>query len=648
MANPTAGPPVDVLSKETETAAEGSKAEGGAKEVSKRAAAKAAKKAAAAAKKAELALRPKEKPAESVNTTPTSMFDQGWLKAVYEEKKVPHVYTRFPPEPNGFLHIGHAKAIAVNFGFAKRWGGDCYLRFDDTNPEKEESIYFQKIKEMVEWLGFKPYKITHSSDYFDRLYELAEELIRRDKAYVCHCSKEEINMQRGGPDNKGKRYACAHRERPTEESLAEFRAMRDGKYKPGEAFLRMKQSLTDPNEGNPQMHDLPAYRILDKPHPQTGDKWRIYPLYDFAHCICDQIENISHSLCTVEFFQSRVSYNWLLEELDLKKRGSDEVGPMQREYGRLNVEGTILSKRRIQLLVKGGEFALPNGEIRKVPPAVRGWDDPRLYTLIALRRRGIPAQALLNFVSELGVTTANTNIQTFKLEASVRKYLERTVPRLMLVLNPIKIVIEDLPEDFKEDLTIPFDPKDASKGSRTVTLERSLYIEQSDFQSIHSPEFFRLTPEQPVGLLNVPFAVKYVGTGDDGILRVARLEGVKPKAYIHWVPASLGLKVRARQYNALFTVDEPNTLDWKSGGYADSLNPNSEVEFSNAIIEPAFKELISKKENGVSPTSGASDDIVRFQAVRTAYFAVDPVESEADGVILNQIVTLKEDSKKGK
>ena len=624
----------------------------GAPKISKRAAEKAAKKAAAAAKKAEHALRPKEKPA-ATSDSPATMFDMGWLKGVYEEKKVPHVLTRFPPEPNGFLHIGHAKAIAVNFGFAKRWNGDCYLRFDDTNPEKEEAIYFRKIKEMVEWLGFKPFKITHSSDYFDQLYALAEELIKRDKAYVCHCSKEEINMQRGGPDNRGARYACAHRDRPSEESLEEFRAMRDGKYKPGEAFLRMKQSLTDPNEGNPQMHDLPAYRILDKPHPQTGDKWRIYPLYDFAHCICDQIEDISHSLCTVEFFQSRKSYDWLLEMLDLKKPGTDELGPMQREYGRLNVEGTILSKRKIQLLVKGGEFDVPkpDGSVEKktVPPAVRDWDDPRLYTLIALRRRGIPAPALLNFVSELGVTTANTNIQTTKLDASVRKYLERTVPRLMLILSPLKLVIEDLPADYHEDITIPFDPKDASKGSRTVPLTREVLIDSSDFRLEHSDDFFRLTPERPVGLLNVPFAVKYVSKSEDGTITVAKAEErLKPKAFIHWVPVPSALHVTARSYNPLFTVDEPNSLDWKTGGYADHLNPNSEVVYKDAVVEPGFKELIKSSKAEVNPDSGASDNIVRFQAVRTAYFAVDPVESKEDDIVLNQIVSLKEDSGKGK
>lgn len=628
----------------------------GTQETSKRAAAKAAKKAAAAAKKAEHAIRPKDKPSNTLpsSSSPMNMFEQGWLKAVYEEKRVPRVYTRFPPEPNGFLHIGHAKAITVNFGFAKQWGGDCYLRFDDTNPEKEEAIYFQKIKEMVEWLGFKPYKITHSSDYFQELYDYAEKLVQVGKAYVCHCSKEEINMQRGGPDNRGKRYGCVHRDRPADESLDEFRAMRDGRYKPGDAFLRMKQSLTDANEGNPQMHDLPAYRVVDKPHPQTGDKWRIYPLYDFAHCICDQIEDISHSLCTTEFYQSRVSYNWLLEQIGLKDVGSDEKGPMQREYGRLNVEGTILSKRKIQLLVQGGTFYVKNTDgtttTRTIPPAVNGWDDPRLYTLIALRRRGIPAQAILNFVSELGVTTALTNTQVVKFEASVRKYLERTVPRLMLVLNPIKLIIDDLPADFKEELSIPFDSKDEAKGSRTVSLTREIYIDTSDYRADHSPEFFRLTPEQPVGLLNVPFAVSYKTTAKDGSLHVTQSPAsTKPKAYIHWVPAATAITVTARQYNSLFNVEEPNSLDWKAGGYAGALNPQSEVVFKNAVIEPGFREL-SKLEGGkgrLVPESGASDKLVRFQAVRTSYFCVDAMCADRE-VVLNQIVSLKEDSGKGK
>lgn len=264
----------------------------------------------------------KEKPAAvpAAPLDPDSMFKEGFLKTVYGERPAEHVFTRFPPEPNGFLHIGHSKAIAVNFGFARYHKGDCYLRFDDTNPEAEEEVYFKAIEEMVRWLGFRPYKITYSSDNFDRLYELAEQLILDDGAYVCHCSDEEVKAQRGGP-NHGPRYACPHRNRPVQESLTEFRAMRDGKYQPKEAFLRMKQNIED---GNPQMWDLAAYRVLLKPHHRTGDKWRIYPTYDFTHCLCDSFEGITHSLCTVEFLQSRVSYEWLCDAVRVYK-------PMQRE-----------------------------------------------------------------------------------------------------------------------------------------------------------------------------------------------------------------------------------------------------------------------------------------------------------------------------
>lgn len=339
----------DMSEATTGTATPSSVAPSDEKGPSKRALEKAAKKAAAKAKKAELALRPKENNnSKAANAEPASVFSEGWLKRVYDQKKVKDVRSRFPPEPNGYLHIGHCKAIAVNFGFARYHKGVCFLRYDDTNPEKEEEVYFTSILDIIKWLGFEPYKVTYSSDNFDRLYELAEELIQKDKAYVCHCSSkttqrsmvilliwfagEEVNRQRGGPDNRGPRYGCEHRTRPVEESLAEFRAMRDGKYKAGEAFLRMKQSLTDPKEGNPQMWDLPAYRVLENNyHHRTGDKWRIYPTYDFTHCICDALEDITHSMCTTEFQQSRVSYDWLLEQLDMKIPGSDEKGPMQRE-----------------------------------------------------------------------------------------------------------------------------------------------------------------------------------------------------------------------------------------------------------------------------------------------------------------------------
>ncbi|KAF2122193.1 tRNA synthetases class I, catalytic domain-containing protein [Lophiotrema nucula] len=629
---------------------------------SKRALEKAKKKAETAAKKAQhLALRPKETkesggaatPKSSASAEPANIFAEGWLKRVYEEKPVEQVKSRFPPEPNGFLHIGHCKAIAVNFGFAKHHKGVCFLRYDDTNPEKEEEIYFQSILDIIKWLGFEPYQVTYSSDNFDKLYELAEELIRKDKAYVCHCSREEVNRQRGGPDNRGTRYACEHRTRPIEESITEFRAMRDGKYKAGEAYLRMKQSLTDPKEGNPQMWDLPAYRVIEKNHHhRTGDKWRIYPTYDFTHCLCDAFEDISHSMCTTEFQQSRVSYDWLLEQLDMKVPGSEEKGPMQREYGRLNVGGTILSKRRILMLVEGATVEKKNadGTVEKkvIPPAVRDWDDPRLYTLVALRRRGIPAQALLKFVEELGVTDALTEIQPVRLESSIRRYLERTVPRQMLVLDPIKVVIEDVTAEEEQEITVPYDPKGTIPGERTVKFGKEVYIDRTDFREEDSKDFFRLAPNKVVGLYNAPFPIRATGFSKDESgkvteIRAVKAPGEKPKAYIQWVDVATAIPVVARQYNSLFKSESPNTLDWKTGGYADDLNPESEIIFEHAVIERGLKDLL--QDRSLNP-SGSSDALVRFQALRTAYFCVDIKDSTEDKIVLNQIVTLREDKQK--
>ncbi|KAL5115130.1 Glutaminyl-tRNA synthetase [Pleosporales sp. CAS-2024a] len=611
---------------------------------SKRALDKERKKAEAKAKKAAHALRPKDQAKPAASKEPTTIFSEGWLKRVYEEKPVTHVRTRFPPEPNGYLHIGHCKAIAVDFGFAKHHNGACNLRYDDTNPEKEDEKYFTSILDIVKWLGFEPAKVTYSSDCFDKLYELAEDLINKDGAYVCHCSREEINMQRGGPDNRGERYACSHRSRPIQESIAEFRAMRDGKYQAGEAFLRMKQKLTDPTEGNPQMWDLPAYRVVkENHHHRTGDKWRIYPTYDFTHCIVDALEGITHSLCTVEFRQSRVSYDWLLEKLDMKAPKSDEKGPMQREFGRLSVGGTILSKRRILQLVEG----VTVGD-RKIAPAVRGWDDPRLFTMVALRRRGIPAQAMLNFVAELGVTDALTEIEPPRFESSIRKHLERTVPRQMLVLDPIKVVIEDFAAEDEQEMTVPYDPKGTIPGERKVKLGKAVYIDRSDFREEDDPDYFRLAPNKAVGLYNVPFAIRATSFSKDDSGHVTEIQAVKvpgtekPKAYIQWVDVATSIPVTARLYNSLFKTESPNTLDWKTGGWADDVNPKSEILHEKAVIERGLRDLI--KQNSLNP-SGSSDALVRFQALRTAYFCVD-IESTEESIVLNQIVSLRED--KGK
>ncbi|KAI4160687.1 MAG: hypothetical protein LQ342_005526 [Letrouitia transgressa] len=573
---------------------------------------------------------------------PNAIFKEGFMKSVFNEKPVKKIVTRFPPEPNGFLHIGHSKAIAINFGFARYHGGVCYLRFDDTNPEAEKDYYFTAIEDIIRWLGFKPVKVTYSSDNFDKLYGLAEELIQRDGAYVCHCTDTEIKLQKGGDKGSaGPRYACSHRSRPPGESLEEFRAMKAGKYKPREAFLRMKQDITD---GNPQMWDLAAYRILEKPHHRTGDKWRIYPTYDFTHCLCDSFEDISHSLCTTEFQLSRVSYEWLCDAVKVYK-------PMQREYGRLNITGTVLSKRKILKLVEDG--------------IVHGWDDPRLYTLIALRRRGVPPGAILSFVNELGVSTALTNIQIVRFEQSVRRYLEQTVPRLMLVLDPIPIVIDNLPDDFTEDIELPFSPKDPSFGSHIVPFSKTVYIDRSDFREVDSKDFFRLAPGKSVGLLKVPFPIRATSFNKDestGLVTVVHAtyekpeEGTafkKPKTYIQWVGSSpkhsSPIQAEVRVFNPLFKSENPDAVE---GGFLKDIKPNSEEIFSNAVIETGLEEVRKRApwpaEEGEKDVGNQTNgwETVRFQALRVGYFCMD-VDSGKGAAVLNRIVSLKEDSGKG-
>ncbi|KAI8623423.1 glutaminyl-tRNA synthetase-like protein [Xylariaceae sp. FL1651] len=568
--------------------------------------------------------KPNAKQEEVVAADPEAMFKVGFLDDVFQERPVKPVVTRFPPEPNGFLHIGHAKAICVNFGFAKYHGGRTYLRYDDTNPEAEEEKYFVAIEEMVRWLGFNPYKITYSSDNFQKLYDLAEKLISLEKAYVCHCNDEEIKAQRGGEDH-GPRFRCAHAEQSAETNLVEFRGMRDGKYKPREAFLRMKQDIED---GNPQMWDLAAYRVLEKPHHRTGSKWRIYPTYDFTHCLCDSFESITHSLCTTEFIQSRVSYEWLNKTLGVYE-------PMQREYGRLSITGTVLSKRKIMKLVNEG--------------IVRGWDDPRLYTLIAIKRRGVPPGAILEFVSELGVTTSPSVIQLARFDQTIRRYLERTVPRLMLVLDPVPVVIEGAEE---LELDVPFSPKIPAMGSHKVKFTPIVYIDRSDFREVDSEDYFRLAPNKTVGLLQVPYPIKAISfSKDDSTGQVTEIRAVfdketkKPKTYIQWVP-STSREVEVRIHNSLFKSEKPEDAE---GGYLNDLNPESEKIYHKAMIESGFDEVKARapwpEAAGESELGKGGVESVRFQGMRVAYFAMDS-DSTDEKIVLNQIVSLKEDAGK--
>jgi glutaminyl-tRNA synthetase len=408
----------------------------------------------------------------------------------------------------------------------------------------------------------------------------------------------EIKKQRGG-EERGPRYRCAHAEHDIDYNLTEFRAMRDGKYKPKEAFLRMKQDIDD---GNPQMWDLAAYRVLDAVHHRTGSKWKIYPTYDFTHCICDSFESISHSLCTTEFIQSRVSYEWLNSTLSIYE-------PMQREYGRLSITGTLLSKRKIAKLVNEGY--------------VRDWNDPRLYTLIGIKRRGVPPAAILEFVNELGVTTATTNIQLARFDQTVRRYLERTVPRLMMVLDPLAVVIEDAEE---LDLDIAFSPKNPAMGSHKVKLTKTVFIDRSDFREEDSKDYFRLAPGKSVGLLQLPYPIKATTftKDDNGVVTEVRAvydkAGKKPKTYIQWVPTG-SREVEVRLHNALFKSEKPEDAE---GGFLNDINPNSEQIWPNALIESGFEEVRKRapwpeaKNTSESELGSGGVESVRFQAMRVS------------------------------
>ncbi|TVY87394.1 putative glutamine--tRNA ligase, partial [Lachnellula willkommii] len=590
---------------------------------------KRTKKAAAAARNGVSVSNPVQEPiprgqlatAKESVVDPDAMFKQGFLfTEVYEQRRSKNVVTRFPPEPNGYLHLGHAKAITINFGFE-----DIMVakQFDDTNPDVEKEEYFISIQETIRWLGFAPSEITYTSDNFQRLFDLAEELVKQKNAYVCHCNKAETELQRGGENGASPRYRCAHANQDVETNLEKFRGMRDGKYAPQSAWLRLKQDIEDPN---PQMWDIAAYRLPkdQKPHFRTGTKWRIYPTYDFAHCLCDSFEGITHSLCTTEFRMSRESYKWLNHRLV-------NFQPMQREYGRLNLTGTILSKRDIQSVIE-----------KKI---VRGWDDPWLFTLKAIQRRGIPPGALLSFIYELGVTTAESFVDNRRFQQNVRQYLERSVPRLMLVLDPIPVVIEDAEEQY---LDIPFSPKDSKMGSHKIKLTKRIYIDRSDFREVDSKDYFRLAPGKTVGLLQIPYPVKAVSfTKDEAsgaimeIKAVYDKEGKKPKTYIQWVPEGCPT-AEVRIHTALFNSDQPMLA---AGGFMNDVNPNSETIWPNAMVESGFYEV--RRRAPWPKTEGeklgeASLASVRFQAMRVAYFALD-TDSTDDRIVLNQIVPLKED-----
>ncbi|XP_029011138.1 glutamine--tRNA ligase [Betta splendens] len=508
------------------------------------------------------------------------------------------IRTRFPPEPNGILHIGHAKAINFNFGYAKANSGICFLRYDDTNPEKEEEKYFTAIKDMVEWLGYTPYAVTHASDNFQQLYNLAVDLIRRGHAYVCHQKGEELKGHNAPPS--------PWRDRPIEESLVLFERMRKGLFAEGEATLRMKMVMEDGKM------DPVAYRIKYTAHHRTGDEWCIYPTYDYTHCLCDSIENITHSLCTKEFQARRSSYYWLCNALDV-------YCPVQWEYGRLNLTYTVVSKRKIIKLVETG--------------VVRDWDDPRLFTLTALRRRGFPPEAINNFCARVGVTVSQTTTEPHLLESCVRDVLNDTAPRVMAVLEPLKVTITNLPESSQSDVRVPDFPANEAKGSHTVPFTRTIFIEQSDFREVLEKGYKRLTPEQPVGLRHAGFVISVQKVLKDAQGKVLELEvsccssdaAEKPKAFIHWVSRPLVCEVRL--YERLFQHKHPEDPSEVPNGFLSDINPNSLHVISSALVDTSVK---------------GAKVFDKFQFERVGYFSLDP-DSTADKLVFNRTVTLKED-----
>uniref|UniRef100_A0A8D9F353 glutamine--tRNA ligase n=1 Tax=Cacopsylla melanoneura TaxID=428564 RepID=A0A8D9F353_9HEMI len=512
------------------------------------------------------------------------------------------VRTRFPPEPNGILHIGHAKAININFGYAAAHDGICFLRYDDTNPEKEEEKFFTGIKDMVEWLGYKPYQITHSSDYFDQLYEWAVKLITKGLAYVCHQKSEEIKGFTPPPS--------PWRERPVEENLKLFEAMKNGLINEGDATLRMKITLEEGKQ------DPVAYRIKFLPHHRTADKWCIYPTYDYTHCLCDSIEHITHSLCTKEFQSRRSSYYWLCNALDI-------YCPVQWEYGRLNVNYTVVSKRKIAKLIEEN--------------IVSDWDDPRLFTLTALKRRGFPAEAINKFCARMGVTGAQAVVSPDMLEAVVREVLNETAPRVMVVIEPLPLNIVNFDQlNTENKFSVPDFPNDANKGSHEIHFDRTIYIERTDFKTTLEKGYRRLAPGQGVGLryAGLVLEVDKVNTNSTGAVTSVDVKATpvdadnKPKAFIHWVARPISIEVR--MYKRLFQHKNPEDANEVPNGFLSDINPDS-LNVNIGYVDSSF--------SSVKPYD-------RFQFERVGFFTVDKDSKTSSKPVVNLTVSLKEDSGK--
>jgi glutaminyl-tRNA synthetase len=521
------------------------------------------------------------------------------------------VVTRFPPEPNGYLHIGHAKAIGLNFGVAQEYGGCCHLRFDDTNPTREEQEYVDSIKRDVHWLGFDwGSHLYYASDYFEQLYEWAEHLIRAGKAYIDDLPAEEMRAMRGSLTEPG--HNSPYRDRSVAENLDLFRRMRDGEFPNGARVLRAKIDMA---AGNINLRDPVLYRILHAAHPRTGTKWCIYPTYDFAHGQSDALEGVTHSLCTLEFEDHRPLYDWLLDNLPVPSR------PRQYEFARLGINYTVLSKRFLTELVRQGR--------------VSGWDDPRMPTLAALRRRGVPPAAIRDFVRRVGVARANSVVDVGMFEHSIRELLNKTAPRRMAVLRPVKLVIENYPAGAVEELDAVNNPENADAGTRRVPFGPELYVEREDFMEHPPKNFYRLSPGREVRLRYAYLVtcrevvknaagevVELICTYDPTTRGGTTPDGRKVRATLHWVSAAHAVPAEIRLYNSLFTRPDPGV----DGDFADDLNPYSLESLTESRVEPAL---------------AAAKPGEPFQFERQGYFCPD-LDSAATRLIFNRTVGLRD------
>ncbi|SDJ13819.1 glutaminyl-tRNA synthetase [Ferrimonas sediminum] len=545
------------------------------------------------------------------NDVRPSNFIRNIIDADLASGKHSAVQTRFPPEPNGYLHIGHAKSICLNFGIAKDYQGLCNLRFDDTNPEKEDVEYVESIKQDVQWLGFQWHgDIHYSSDYFELLYGYAVELINKGLAYVDELTPEQIREYRGTLTQAGK--PSPYRDRSPQENLALFEKMRAGEFKEGTICLRAKIDMAS---SFMVMRDPVLYRVKFAHHHQTGDKWCIYPMYDFTHCISDALEGITHSLCTLEFQDNRRLYDWVLENISI------ECQPRQYEFSRLNLEYTVMSKRKLNQLV--------------TDKLVDGWNDPRMPTISGLRRRGYTPASIREFCQRIGVTKQENTIEMGSLESCVRDDLNVNAPRAMAVLDPVKVVLENYPADKVEVLNVANHPSDESMGSREVPFSREVWIEREDFREEANKKFKRLVLGKKVRLRGAyVLTAERVDKDDNGdvttiycsvdldSLGVDPADGVKPKGVIHWVSASAGLEAEFRLYDRLFTVENPGAAE----EFETVLNPDSLV-VKRGFVEASLKNAEAEQA---------------FQFERVGYFCADSVDSRSDALVFNRTVGLRD------